>query len=115
MKCKRSELDYLIYNDPVGYAELILKQMPDQTSTIISKVWGMCTPLRNNSVSYGDCLEQLTHLIFLKMSDEYSRPPYKREIGIPAGYTWTDTNTLKGAERLFCESWKATVGNTRLR
>ena len=26
--------------------------MPDLTSTIISKVWGMCNPLRDNSVSY---------------------------------------------------------------
>ena len=71
--------------------------MPDQTSTIISKVWGMCNPLRDNGVSYGDYLEQLTYLIFLKMSDEYSKPPYKRETGIPAGYAWADMNTLKGA------------------
>lgn len=72
--------------------------MPDQNSSIISKVWGMCNPLRDNGVSYGDYLEQLTYLIFLKMSDEYSKPPYKRETGIPAGYTWADMNTLKGAE-----------------
>ena len=52
--------------------------MPDQTSTIISKVWGMCGPLRDDGVSYGDYLEQLTYLIFLKMSDEYAKPPYKR-------------------------------------
>ena len=50
--------------------------MSEQTSTIISKVWGMCNPLRDDGVSYGDYLEQLTYLIFLKMSDEYSRPPY---------------------------------------
>lgn len=42
-------------------------------------------PLRDDGVSYGDYLEQLTYLIFLKMSDEYSRPPYKRETGIPKG------------------------------
>ena len=72
--------------------------MPDQTSTIISKVWGMCGPLRDDGVSYGDYLEQLTYLIFLKMSDEYSKPPYKRETGIPAGCSWSDMNTLKGAE-----------------
>ena len=72
--------------------------MPNQTSTIVSKVWGMCNPLRDDGVSYGDYLEQLTYLIFLKMSYEYSKPPYKREVGIPAGYTWADMNTLKGAE-----------------
>ena len=81
--------------------------MPDQTSTIISKVWGMCNPLRDSGVSYGDYLEQLTYLIFLKMSDEYSKPPYRREIGIPAGYAWPDMNTLKGAE--LEEQYKATL------
>ncbi len=72
--------------------------MPDQSSTIISKVWGLCNPLRDNGVSYGDYLEQLTYLIFLKMSDEYACPPYNRDTGIPTGYTWSDMNTLKGAE-----------------
>ena len=81
--------------------------MPDQTSTIISKVWGMCNPLRDSGVSYGDYLEQLTYLIFLKMSDEYSRPPYKRETCIPEGYTWADMNTLKGAE--LEEQYRATL------
>ena len=72
--------------------------MSEQTTTIISKVWGMCGPLRDDGVSYGDYLEQLTYLIFLKMSDEYAKPPYKRQTGIPEGYGWSDMNTLKGAE-----------------
>ena len=40
------------------------------TSAIVSKVWSLCNPLRDDGVSYGDYLEQLTYLIFLKMSDE---------------------------------------------
>ncbi|MBR2953463.1 MAG: SAM-dependent DNA methyltransferase [Clostridia bacterium] len=72
--------------------------MSEQTTSIISKVWGMCNPLRDDGVSYGDYLEQLTYLIFLKMSDEYSKKPYEKETGIPKGYTWSDMNTLKGAE-----------------
>ena len=72
--------------------------MPEQTSSIISKVWGMCGPLRDDGVSYGDYLEQLTYLIFLKMSDEYSKPPYRKQTGIPEGYGWTDMNTLTGAD-----------------
>lgn len=60
--------------------------MSDNSSTIISKVWEMCDPLRDDGVSYGDYLEQLTYLIFLKMSDEYTKPPYKKETGIPTGY-----------------------------
>lgn len=70
----------------------------ENTAGIISKVWGMCNPLRDDGVSYGDYLEQLTYLIFLKMAHEYSLPPYNRESGIPAGYTWTDMNSLKGSE-----------------
>ena len=70
----------------------------NNTSSIISKVWGMCSALRDDGVSYGDYLEQLTYLIFLKMSDEYSKPPYNRDTGIPKEYGWSDMNTLKGAE-----------------
>lgn len=72
--------------------------MTDQTSTIASKVWSLCNPLRDDGVSYGDYLEQLTYLIFLKMADEYAKEPYNLDMGIPAGYTWADMNTLKGAE-----------------
>ena len=72
--------------------------MSDQTSGIISKVWSLCNPLRDDGVSYGDYLEQLTYLIFLKMSDEYAKPPYKKQTGIPAGYTWADMSSLRGAE-----------------
>ena len=69
----------------------------EHSSAIISKVWGMCGPLRDDGVSYGDYLEQLIYLIFLKMSDEYAKPPYNRGTGIPVGYNWTDMNTLTGA------------------
>lgn len=72
--------------------------MADNTNSIISKVWSLCNPLRDDGVSYGDYLEQLTYLIFLKMSDEYAKPPYKKQTGIPAGYTWADMSSLKGAE-----------------
>lgn len=72
--------------------------MADQSATIVSKVWSLCNPLRDDGVSYGDYLEQLTYLIFLKMSDEYAKPPYKKQAGIPDGYTWADMSSLRGAE-----------------
>lgn len=68
------------------------------TAPIVQKVWNFCTILKDDGVSYGDYLEQLTYLIFLKMADEYARPPYSRDIGVPRGYRWTDLRTLKGAE-----------------
>ncbi len=66
--------------------------------TIVSKVWSFCTTLRDDGVGYGDYLEQLTYLIFLKMADEYSKPPHEREIGMPDEYDWQSLLSKKGAE-----------------
>lgn len=68
------------------------------TASIISKVWSFCTTLRDDGVGYGDYLEQLTYLIFLKMADEYSKPPYSRKVDIPAAYNWQSLKSKKGAE-----------------
>ena len=51
------------------------------SATIVSKVWSFCTTLRDDGVGYGDYLEQLTYLIFLKMAHEYAGPPYRRDVG----------------------------------
>lgn len=67
-------------------------------SSIISKVWSFCTTLRDDGVGYGDYLEQLTYLIFLKMADEYGRPPHNRDVGIPAKYNWQSLKSKRGAE-----------------
>ena len=67
-------------------------------SAIIDKVWGLCNVLRDDGVSYGDYLEQLTYLIFIKMADEYSKPPYNRDLGIPVEYSWRKLVSLVGAE-----------------
>ncbi len=40
------------------------------SSTIVPRVWNYCNVLRDDGVSYGDYLEQLTYLLFLKMDDE---------------------------------------------
>ena len=34
--------------------------MSNNTSSIVSKVWSFCNPLRDVGVGYGDYLEQLT-------------------------------------------------------
>ncbi|MBW4474641.1 MAG: type I restriction-modification system subunit M [Stenomitos rutilans HA7619-LM2] len=68
------------------------------TQAIVSKVWSFCNTLRDDGVGYGDYLEQLTYLLFLKMADEYSRPPYKRNSGIPMAYNWSSLTTKRGAE-----------------
>lgn len=68
------------------------------TQSIVSKVWSFCNTLRDDGVGYGDYLEQLTYPLFLKMADEYSRPPYKRSSGIPMEYNWSSLTTKRGAE-----------------
>lgn len=68
------------------------------THPIAAKVWAFCTTLRDDGVGYGDYLEQLTYLIFLKMADEYARPPYERGVGVPEGYDWSSLTTWRGAE-----------------
>jgi len=68
------------------------------SSAIISKVWSFCNTLRDDGVSYGDYLEQLTYLLFLKMADEYSKPPYNRKLTIPAEYNWDSLTEKRGAE-----------------
>jgi type I restriction enzyme M protein len=72
--------------------------MTPATAPIISKVWAFCNTLRDDGVSYGDYLEQLTYLIFLKMADEYSKPPYNRSVGIPEKYTWPSLRAKRGAQ-----------------
>jgi len=58
-------------------------------SDIVNKLWGFCHTLRHDGVDYGDYIEQLTYLLFLKMADE-------REIAIPAKYNWAGLKTKSG-------------------
>ena len=39
-------------------------------SDIVQKLWGFCHTLRHDGVDYGDYIEQLTYLLFLKMAEE---------------------------------------------
>lgn len=71
--------------------------MSPASAPIISKVWSFCTTLRDDGVGYGDYLEQLTYLIFLKMADEYAKPPHNRDVGIPPQYNWQSLKGVKGA------------------
>ena len=68
------------------------------TSSIVSKVWSFCNTLRDDGVSYGDYLEQLTYLLFLKMADEFCKPPHNRKLPIPVEYNWESLTSKRGAE-----------------
>ena len=68
------------------------------TSAIVQKLWNYCNVLRDDGMSYGDYVEQLTYLLFLKMADERSRPPYKQPSPIPAKYDWPSLLSQDGDE-----------------
>ncbi|MFV0192982.1 type I restriction-modification system subunit M [Empedobacter falsenii] len=52
-------------------------------SAIISKIWNLANVMRDDGVGYGDYLEQITYLLFLKMVDELNKPPYSKNIDLP--------------------------------
>ena len=64
---------------------------------VISKVWSFANILRDDGVGYGDYLEQLTYLLFLKMVDEFAKPPYNRKISVPEGCDWESLKKERGA------------------
>src|ERR1700736_2140693 len=58
---------------------------------IVQKRWGFCHTLRHDGVDYGDYIEQLTYLLFLKMADE-------RSVVIPKGCDWNTLKALSGTK-----------------
>jgi len=72
--------------------------MSNDSSTLVQKLWNYCHVLRDDGVSYGDYVEQLTYLLFLKMDDEQTKPPFNRESKIPAEYNWKSLLDKDGDE-----------------
>jgi hypothetical protein len=57
--------------------------MPNAPSAIVQKLWNYCNILRDDGLSYGDYIEQLTYLLFLKMAHERTQPPLNQPSIIP--------------------------------
>ncbi|MBB4801685.1 N-6 DNA methylase [Flavobacterium aquidurense] len=55
------------------------------TNILVAKIWSFCDTLRDDGLGYGDYLEQLTYLLFLKMADEN-----KSQYQIPDGCDWQE-------------------------
>jgi type I restriction enzyme M protein len=55
---------------------------------LVQRLWNFCNILRDDGLSYGDYLEQLTYLLFLKMADEQTKPPFNGLRFIPDGLDW---------------------------
>lgn len=59
--------------------------MPD----IVQKLWGFCNTLRHDGIGYGDYIEQLTYLLFLKLADE-------KGVSVPKDCAWQHLKSLSG-------------------
>lgn len=72
--------------------------MNTTTHSLVQKLWSYCNVLRDDGMSYGDYVEQLTYLLFLKMADERSQPPYNQPSIVPAEYAWASLLAKDGDE-----------------
>jgi hypothetical protein len=52
-------------------------------TALVQKLWNYCNILRDDGLSYGDYVEQLTFRLFLKMADEQSRPLFNKSLVLP--------------------------------
>ena len=72
--------------------------MSNESATIVQKLWNFCNVLRDDGVSYGDYVEQLTYLLFLKLADEQTKQPFNKPSTIPVGLDWESLLEASGAE-----------------
>lgn len=72
--------------------------MSNESPIIVQKLWNFCNVLRDDGVSYGDYVQQLTYLLFLKMADEQTKPPFKKRSIIPEKYSWSTLTSRAGDE-----------------
>jgi type I restriction enzyme M protein len=60
-------------------------------SDVVQKLWGFCHTLRHDGIDYGDYIEQITYLLFIKMADE-------REVALPRDTDWTSLTRRAGTD-----------------
>jgi type I restriction enzyme M protein len=60
-------------------------------SDVVQTLWGFCHTLRHDGIDYGDYIEQLTYLLFLKMADE-------RGIDLPKDCNWPSLIKKSGTD-----------------
>jgi type I restriction enzyme M protein len=83
--------------------------MNTNSGSIVQRLWNYCNVLRDDGVSYGDYVEQLTYLLFLKMAHEQTLPPCNKPSTIPQGLDWPsltekDGNDLENHYKKILES-----------
>jgi type I restriction enzyme M protein len=72
--------------------------MTNNSAQIVQKLWNYCHVLRDDGLSYGDYVEQLTYLLFLKMAHERTQPPWGQPSALPVGFDWPSLMARDGDE-----------------
>jgi type I restriction-modification system DNA methylase subunit len=86
--------------------------MAEQSSQLVQKLWNYCNILRDDGLSYGDYVEQLTFLLFLRMADEQSRLPFNKPSAIPKSVDRQGTtSSFNRTENWVLSSLKAVKGD----
>ena len=70
----------------------------NHTKKIVDKAWNFAHVLRDDGLSYMAYTEQITFLLFLKMADEQTRPPYNRKPIVPTELGWASLLERDGEE-----------------
>ncbi|NLX59111.1 MAG: SAM-dependent DNA methyltransferase [Phycisphaerae bacterium] len=68
------------------------------TSQIGNRAWSFAHVLRDDGLSYQAYIEQITYLLFLKMADEVTKPPYDQKPIVPAPYDWPNLVKRDGVD-----------------
>ena len=62
--------------------------MSNHTQQIVNHAWDFAHVLRDDGLSYMGYTEQITFLLFLKMAEELSSPPYNCHPAVQEGVYW---------------------------
>ena len=71
--------------------------MSNHSTALVQKLWNYCNILRDDGLSYGDYVEQLTYLLFLKMAEEQAQLRGKAS-QVPKGFDWPSLLAMDGDE-----------------
>jgi len=72
--------------------------MSTHAQQVVQKLWSYCNVLRDDGMSYGDYLEQLTYLLFLKMAHERESYLPEQQQRIPKDCNWQSLLARDGDE-----------------
>lgn len=85
-------------------------------TAVVRKLWNYCNIFRDDGLSYGDYVEQLTFLLFLKMADDQSRPSFNspslgfggtgKPSAVPKEFAWPSLLARDGDEFATASNWR---------